>query len=83
MRLLCVAMRAYPYIKNANNPNLQNFENERTISMNKKNFLTKENAIGFAAGFVALSVLRAVFKAPPAYVFTDKNVGSVKNKLHL
>ena len=51
--------------------------------MNKKNFLTKENAIGFAAGFVALSVLRAVFKAPPAYVFTDKNVGSVKNKLHL
>jgi hypothetical protein len=31
-------------IKKANNPNLQNFENERVISSDKKNFLGTKNA---------------------------------------
>ena len=58
MRLLCVAMRAYPYIKNANYPNLQNFENERTISMDIKKFLTWENAGKVAAAYAAFKYLR-------------------------
>ena len=61
MRLLCVAMRAYRYIKIANYPNLQNFENERTISMDLKKFLTLENAAtlaSIAGGFAAIQALK-------------------------
>ena len=46
------------YIKNADSPNLQNFENERTISMDLKKFLTWENAGKVAAAYAALKYLR-------------------------
>ncbi len=45
------------YNKNANFPNLQNFENERTISMENKKFLTWENAGKVAAGLFVLKQL--------------------------
>ena len=64
--LLCVSMRAYPYIKNANNPNLQNFENERTISMDIKKFLTWENAGKFAAAYVAADFLLGGRRSTPS-----------------
>ncbi len=76
MRLLCVAMRAYPYIKNANNPNLQNFENERTISMDIKKFLTWENAGKFAAAYVAADLLLGRRRYTPSNFKT----GTIKNR---
>ena len=74
--LLCVAMRAYRYIKNANNPNLQNFENERTISMDIKKFLTWENAGKFAAAYVAADILFGGRRRTPHV----GKVGSIKNR---
>ena len=66
VRLLCVAMRAYRYIKIANYPNLQNFENERTISMDIKKFLTWENAGKFAAAYVAADFLLGGRRSTPS-----------------
>ena len=74
--LLCVAMRAYRYIKNANYPNLQNFENERTISMDIKKFLTWENAGKFAAAYVAADILLGGRRSTP----TNFKTGTIKNK---
>ena len=74
--LLCVAMRAYRYIKNANNPNLQNFENERTISMDIKKFLTWENAGKFAAAYVAADFLLGGRRRTP----TNFKTGTIKNR---
>ena len=77
VRLLCVAMRAYRYIKNANYPNLQNFENERTISMDIKKFLTWENAGKFAAAYVAADFLLGGRRSTPSNfkTITSKNGG--------
>ena len=61
VRLLCVMMGAYPVYKNADSPNLQNFENERLISMNLKKFLTLENAAtlaSIAGGFALIEALK-------------------------
>ena len=77
VRLLCVAMRAYRYIKIANYPNLQNFENERTISMDIKKFLTWENAGKFAAAYVAADILLGGGRKRTPHV---GKVGSIKNK---
>ena len=77
VRLLCVAMRAYRYIKIANYPNLQNFENERTISMDIKKFLTWENAGKFAAAYVAADILLGGRRSVPSNfkTITSKNGG--------
>ena len=77
MCLLSVAVRAYPYIKNANYPNLQNFENERTISMDIKKFLTWENAGKFAAAYVAADILLGGGRKRTSHV---GKVGSIKNR---
>jgi len=53
VRLLCIMMGAYPVYKNADSPNLQNFENESFILMDFKKFLTLENVAYLAAGYVA------------------------------
>ncbi len=52
---------AYRVYKNADSPNLQNFENERLISMNLKKFLTLENAAtlaSIAGGFALIEALK-------------------------
>ena len=76
MRLLCVAMRAYRYIKIVNYPNLQNFENERTISMDIKKFLTWENAGKFAAAYVAADFLFGGRRRTP----TNFKTTTIKNR---
>ena len=64
------------YIKIANYPNLQNFENERTISMDIKKFLTWENAGKFAAAYVAADILLGGRRSTP----TNFKTGTIKNK---
>ena len=64
------------YIKNADSPNLQNFENERTISMDIKKFLTWENAGKFAAAYVAADLLLGGRRRTP----TNFKTGTIKNR---